>query len=232
MAFDRVLAEGYNPGKDIPVFRVYSFSPPAISLGKFQQASDVVNTEAAAEDSVETVKRITGGGAVFHDNEITYSMVFPSSLTAAYSARQSYKFLCSFLLKTYEKLGLNAEYAGRASDTKLNTGGICFAGREKYDININGRKAGGNAQKRFRNKIFQHGSIPLGVSQSALDRYFKNPKTVNCYSMNEDKINIEKIKRALIESFIEYFNCDLIPSSPKARELEKASGLLEEIKAA
>ncbi len=232
MAFDRVLAEEYNPDKDIPVFRVYSFSPPAISLGKFQKASDIVNTETAAEDSVETVKRITGGGAIFHDNEITYSMVFPCGLTGSEKAQESYRVLCSFLMATYEKLGLRAGYSGNYGNKECNTGGICFAGREKYDIMINGKKAGGNAQKRFRGKIFQHGSIPLTVSQRELNRYFRNPKPVDCHTMDPERITFEKVKNAILESFTETFKCSLCPSRPRSSELEKASGLLEEIKAA
>lgn len=164
MAFDEALFQGYCLGDSRPTLRVYLWSPPAFSLGYFQDAQKELNLEKCAKENINFVRRITGGGIIFHDQEITYSLICSrEDLEILDSVAGSFKKICSFLVNFYKSLGLDAKFAVESSAGRklAEPRAFCFASKEKYDIVIGNKKIGGNAQKRRKNIIFQHGSIPL-----------------------------------------------------------------------
>ncbi len=163
---DKTLFEQFDPRYSKPVFRVYGWNPPAVSVGRFQDPGDFLDLETCRRKGIDVVRRITGGGAIFHANEVTYSLVCPASmLPADLSVAESFKLLTDFLLRFYADLGLDARYAAEVSSLPAAELGkpsnMCYAGQERYDILADGKKLGGNAQRRTRETIFQHGSIPL-----------------------------------------------------------------------
>lgn len=165
MALDEVLLQSFDPQSSQPVLRLYGWSPPSLSLGRFQKADDILDLERCRAAGLPVVRRITGGGVIFHSDEITYSMVCaPHQIPASNSIKDSFRVLTSFLIQFYQTLGLDAAYS---LDSKSDGGNLgertqfCFAGREAFDLLINGRKIGGNAQRRMKQVIFQHGSVPL-----------------------------------------------------------------------
>jgi lipoate-protein ligase A len=207
MAFDKKLSEEYLPAESKPVFRVYQWSRPAISLGRFQDAKKVLNLKNCRKDNISIVKRITGGGAIYHNRtELTYSLVCAAQFFKAGSVKDSYQKITDFILKAYKSLGFFAQYAKDCQKSKKRLGAVsefCFSGWQDYDILIERKKIGGNAQKRKRGVIFQHGSIPFTIPAN-IDDYFlrpiQNKKDYLCLS----KIgfnNLEKLKKILIESF-------------------------------
>ena len=165
MAIDEALLRSFNPTTSLPILRLYGWSPPALSLGRFQAADQVLNLERCREDDVAVVRRITGGGVIYHADELTYSIVCaPGQIPPAASVKDSFRVLTGFLLDFYRRLGLDAVYAQDAAPKGTRLGertAFCFAGRESFDILANGCKIGGNAQRRLKGLIFQHGSIPL-----------------------------------------------------------------------
>jgi lipoate-protein ligase A len=165
MAIDEALFRCFDPASSRPVLRLYGWQPQALSLGRFQKAGDDLDLDRCRADNLTVVRRITGGGAIYHSDELTYSLVCgPSQIPAATSVKESFRVLTSFLLGLYRALGLQAAYAADLATAGTRLGGrtpLCFAGKESYDILVNGRKLGGNAQRRSRQIIFQHGSIPL-----------------------------------------------------------------------
>jgi lipoate-protein ligase A len=165
MALDEALLLSFDPNESLPVLRLYGWSPPALSLGRFQKADDILNLEKCRAAGVPAVRRITGGGVIFHADELTYSIVCaPHHIPASHSIKDSFRVLTAFLLQFYRDLGLDAGYAVDCMSNEEKIGErteYCFAGTETFDILINGRKIGGNAQRRKREVIFQHGSIPL-----------------------------------------------------------------------
>jgi lipoate-protein ligase A len=165
MAVDEALLSCFEPEKSAPVFRLYGWSPPALSLGRFQDAGEVLDLHRCRADNVPVVRRITGGGVIYHADELTYSIVCaPHHLPHAATVKESFRILTTFLLSFYRSLDLHAEYAVDVSNDTASLGErtpFCFAGKESFDILIDGRKIGGNAQRRLKNAIFQHGSIPL-----------------------------------------------------------------------
>jgi len=165
MAIDEALFRCFDPAASRPVLRLYGWQPPALSLGRFQKAGDDLDLARCRADNLTIVRRITGGGAIWHADELTYSLVCSSSqIPPAASVKESFRVLTSFLLGFYRSLGLQADYAVDLAPAGSRLGQrtpLCFAGKESYDIMLHGRKIGGNAQRRSREIIFQHGSIPL-----------------------------------------------------------------------
>lgn len=165
MAIDEALLRHFDPATSWPVFRLYGWHPAALSLGRFQSIGEI-DTEHCRRHAIAVVRRMTGGGALFHADELTYSLVCsPEQIPATSSIKDSFRVLTAFLLAFYRSLGFMAGYAGDdmpGERGRLRRTPFCFAGRESYDILIGGRKIGGNAQRRLRQVIFQHGSIPRG----------------------------------------------------------------------
>jgi lipoate-protein ligase A len=165
MAIDEALLSCFNPETSAPVLRLYGWAPPALSLGRFQDAHAVLDLDRCRTDSIPVVRRMTGGGVIYHSDELTYSLVCaPRHLPSCSTVKESFRLLTGFLIAFYGSLGIHARYAvDAASDTERLGERVpfCFAGRESFDIIADGRKIGGNAQRRQKNTIFQHGSIPL-----------------------------------------------------------------------
>ncbi|MBM3243603.1 MAG: lipoate--protein ligase family protein [Candidatus Omnitrophica bacterium] len=176
MALDEKIFWRYLKDK-IPVLRIYSWQAPSFTYGVSQKnPGKEINLTQCAEDKVYLAKRMTGGGVLFHNDEITYSFVLSKEdIGEDKNIFVSYRNTCAFLVSFYKSLGLNPSFALEADDFDENstTHPLCCASREKYDILINGRKIGGNAQKRNREAIFQHGSIPLSLDWELMRKYVR-----------------------------------------------------------
>ena len=141
-----------------PVFRLYSWEKDSFTIGRFQKIEDVKEWQKYGKN---WAKRATGGGLLLHGFDISYSMVVPIELLGKKSVKESYEYLCQFLLNFYKSLGLKTNWAKDIYADSLSHSPFCQEGFEAYDIIIEGKKIGGNAQKRTKNLILQHGSIPL-----------------------------------------------------------------------
>ena len=175
MAVDGIIYQRYLED-GIGVLRLYRWEAPSFTFGFSQKPEELLDLEACAKDDIGVAKRITGGGLLFHDDEITYSFACSKSdINEAPGVLVDYRNICRFLLRFYETLGLCPVFALQEPDFKDKSvpHEICSAAYEKYDIVIDGRKIGGNAQKRNRQMIFQHGSIPIRVNWEKARRYFK-----------------------------------------------------------
>lgn len=165
MAIDEALLRSFDPRCSPPVLRLYGWNPPTLSLGRFQKAAAVLDLERCRAEGVVVVRRVTGGGVIFHGEELTYALVCaPEQIPATTSIKDSFRVLTGFLLAFYRRLGLEAVYAADVAPQGTRLGAhtaFCFAGQESFDILAGGRKIGGNAQRRRKGVIFQHGSIPV-----------------------------------------------------------------------
>ncbi len=176
MATDEYLV-AWQERERRPVLRIYGWARPCISLGRYQR-SDCLDLEACRRDGVGIVRRMTGGGAIFHDCEVTYSLATSDANLEGrpLPIEESFARLNRFILDTYHSLGLPAAYAKDASPQHCpgRRAPFCFSGREAYDVIIRGKKIGGNAQCRTRGVIFQHGSIPLAIDGDRAQKYFQD----------------------------------------------------------
>lgn len=183
MAVDEALLSSVEEG---PIFRIYGWNEWTLSLGRFQDTNDGLLSSFVRAPSFSVVRRMTGGGAILHGGELTYSLVLHQDDLGTGNVKESFRLLCGFLLRFYRKLGLDAMFAGDAAVTKADVVStpvlgaktpFCYAGREIYDILVRRRpgdygKIGGNAQRRFRKVIFQHGSIPIVLNREGLRHVF------------------------------------------------------------
>lgn len=146
MGLDEAILESVAAGAEPPTLRLYAWKPRAVSIGYFQGARDEVDLERCAELGIDVVRRLTGGGAVFHADELTYSIVVPDSHPLVRGEiLDSYRSLCAGVIEGLAGLGVPAEFA------PLN------------DIVSGGKKLSGNAQTRRRGYVLQHGTVLLGV---------------------------------------------------------------------
>ncbi|MEM2282640.1 MAG: biotin/lipoate A/B protein ligase family protein [Candidatus Hadarchaeales archaeon] len=144
MALDEAILKLNSLGKSPNTLRFWTWCPSAVSIGYFQSVELEVDLEAARERGVEVVRRITGGGAVFHDKdgELTYSLVCGGEDLPA-DILESYRKVCAGLVAGLRKLGLQAEF------------------RPVNDVLVGGRKISGSAQTRRWGSVLQHGTILL-----------------------------------------------------------------------
>jgi lipoyl(octanoyl) transferase len=165
MALDEALLCSYANKTSPATLRLYAWDEPSVSIGLFQDAAVCRANSVLSATAVPFVRRLTGGGMLPHGNEITYSLVCAQDdIGEELSVIESFRKICAWLMRFYRSLGLDPVFAADAPGFRPDCRTayvLCAQSREKYDIVINARKIGGNAQKRLRGVLFQHGRIPL-----------------------------------------------------------------------
>lgn len=234
MALDEALLSCFQPGSSAPILRLYGWSPPALSIGRYQDPASALNLDACRSDGIPVVRRMTGGGIIFHADELTYSIICsPEDLGESPGVKQGFRRLCGFLLGSYRKLGLEASFAIDHDPRNRRLGErtpFCFAGKEEYDVVVGGRKIGGNAQRRLRGAILQHGSIPLRSRVHDALRYLKEPApgAEGAASLAELGVlpELGELKRVVVASFQEEMGVAFVLDRLTPRE-EQAMAQLE-----
>src|SRR2546428_7488670 len=159
MAGDGVLRDGVAAGTTPPTLRFYAWTPPCLSLGYFQQI-DVVDLEGCRALGVEVVRRPTGGRAILHDRELTYSLALPASVLGHDGGvLASYHRLSLALQDGLRRLGVPATLAPESASSPGVHGTACFDRPSAHEILLHGRKLVGSAQMRRGRGVLQHGSI-------------------------------------------------------------------------
>lgn len=158
MGLDQAILESVAASRTPPTLRLYGWEPAAVSIGYFQGLDEEVDVDACRSRGIDVVRRITGGGAVFHQTELTYSIVLPESHPlAARSVLVSYERICAGIVEGLALLGVPAAFA------PIN------------DIVSSGRKVSGNAQTRKLGCILQHGTVLLDVDVELMFELLRVP---------------------------------------------------------
>ncbi len=161
MALDQAILEQVGAGNLPPTLRFFAWQPACLSLGQAQSGADV-DLERLRARGWQIVRRITGGRAILHTDEITYSVALPLHHPLAQGdVVSSYRRLSTALLAGVEALGFRAQADQRAQAIANSKGPVCFETPSDYEITANGRKLIGSAQVRRGNALLQHGSLPL-----------------------------------------------------------------------
>ena len=217
MAIDEALLQSAKP-----TLRLYKWKPSAISIGYFQSIKEEVNLAECGRHGVDVVRRITGGGAVYHDThgEITYSVVLPASLFP--TIMESYHAIGKCLIAGLRELGINAQYAG------IN------------DIVVNGKKISGSAQTRRHGFILQHGTLLIKVEPEKMFSLLKVGKEkisdkeikrieerVTSIEKEIGRIDEEEIKNAIIKGFEIGLNAEFEERKMEEKEKRMAEKLVE-----
>lgn len=163
MARDEALLTLVGAGDSPPTLRLYRWREPTISLGYFQQYADVVELPPPAGD-LPVVRRLTGGGAILHDLELTYSITIPSKHPLNEGGpNRLYQLAHDALINCLRALGLTTSRCGFTDDSSAARGPFfCFERRHCFDVLYQHEKLAGSAQRRTRTAVLQHGSIVLG----------------------------------------------------------------------
>ena len=161
MAVDEALLLSLVEGAGLPALRFYAWSPPCLSLGRNQPLADA-DLVACRAAGVDVVRRPTGGKAILHTDELTYSVVLlQTDPRAAGGVVESYRRLSEGLLAGLGRLGVEAIQAMGQRKPGADLASICFETPSDYEITVGGRKLVGSAQWRARGGVLQHGTLPL-----------------------------------------------------------------------
>jgi len=225
MAIDEAMLILRSKNKIPNTLRFFVFKPSAITIGYFQSMIDEVNLDFCKKKGISVVRRITGGGAVFHDEngEITYSIVV-TEREAPKDIIRSYELYCKGLIIALKKLGLTAEF------------------KPVNDVLVFGKKISGSAQTRKRGVVLQHGTFmyntDIGTLAVALKIVPEKLKDKGVSKLEERVITVSKalgreisrdeVLQALIEGFKEALNVKFIEEKLTQEELKLAKKLAEE----
>ena len=163
MAIDEAILEFSGKGVAPPTLRLYSWFPACLSLGYAQPVKDV-QMEVLVSRGWEIVRRPTGGRAILHTDELTYSVCGQHSEPhLSGGVLESYHKLSLALLKALELIGINADPTkiSAPQSTQDNNNPVCFEVPSNYEITVSGKKLIGSAQARKKVGVLQHGSLPL-----------------------------------------------------------------------
>jgi len=161
MAVDEAILRAVAAGLVPPTLRFYAWEPACLSLGRAQSVEDV-DLEALRAAGFDLVRRPTGGKAILHVDELTYSVVAPQEEPrVAGGIVESYRRLSSGLVRGLERLGVADLVADQRVENRGLKGPVCFEVPSDYEITVGGRKLVGSAQMRARGVVLQHGALPL-----------------------------------------------------------------------
>jgi lipoate-protein ligase A len=213
MAVDEELLARAQAGERVPVLRFYTWEPAAVSIGRFQKLDEAVNASACKQRGIDIVRRITGGRAVLHCRELTYSIVaraddsfFPANVLG------TYKLLAAGLLHGLKNLGIPAEMVSRSGRhaalvKKDAKDPACFSSPSWYEILAHDRKIIGSAQRRLSGAFLQHGSILMdydaALEAAVIPGGGSNDVVTSLRRELGRDVPLEKVKDAFMKGFSE-----------------------------
>lgn len=182
MAIDEAIMQSVAAGGP-PTLRLYGWEPPAVSIGYFQDLEREVDEAACSQLGIDVVRRLTGGRAVLHDVEVTYSLVIAESHPLIPSSVvESYRVISEGLMRGLERLGMRPEMkmperspGGRLARIANGGSAACFDAPSWYEVTVGGKKVIGSAQVRRYGVVLQHGSIPLQLDADKLFSVLRFP---------------------------------------------------------
>jgi lipoyl(octanoyl) transferase len=218
MAIDEVLLSSR-----VPVLRFYQWEPCAVSIGRYQDQDDI-DLDYCTENGIDVVRRITGGKAVLHEKELTYSFIIDKD-EMPQSIIESYKIISIALVQGLKILGLNPEMSRSRIENRDNP--VCFQEQSFNELTINRKKFVGSAQVRKKGKLLQHGSILTGIDTEKHSSCFSGKPEADGLKKRITYIDIpeENLKSAIKHGFSGYFNTILKERRLSNSELSEAKEL-------
>lgn len=240
MAVDEAILEHLGCGDSLPTLRLYAWNPPCLSLGYAQPSADVDITRLE-QRGWEVVRRLTGGRAILHTDELTYSVIAPADEPRVEgSVLESYNRLAQVLLLAVKNLELPVEIKEGRVNENATLNPVCFEVPSTYEITVNGKKLIGSAQARKKEGVLQHGSLPLtgdlsricqvlvfeheSAREAASNRLFERATTVE--SALGSAISWEDAAQAFIHAFEAQLGLSLARGELSASESSRAKELV------
>ncbi len=223
MDFDVFLAENFKQGNAL--LRLYRWNPYCISLGANQSFEDI-DLSKTRYHQIDVVKRPTGGRAILHSQELTYSVIYPIDPTT--SAKNIYNEINLALRKglinfdpRLNAIDLEHSQPDFKEFYKSDISAICFAVSAKSELNYKGKKLVGSAQRKLGNVILQHGSILCGAYHKKIVDYLNvadekktemsneiSSTTIDLKTALNIQVDYVKLSASILNGFKEHFNSD------------------------
>ena len=243
MAVDEAMLEHIGRGESLPTLRLYAWDPPCLSLGYAQPFSDV-DTARLHEHGWEVVRRPTGGRAILHTDELTYSVTAPmDEPRVAGSVLESYNRLARALLAAVRLLGVPVEmHDSPAVGDNGEKGPVCFEVPSAYEITVGGKKLVGSAQARRKEGVLQHGTLPLQGDLTRITQalVFQDEtaraqaatklleRAITVKTALGQTVSLESANRAFVQAFQGELGLTLMPGELSLSEAERAERLVEQ----
>lgn len=216
MESDLAIMEEVSAGESPPTLRLYRWDPPAVSIGYFQDENEVVNAAACRKYGIDVVRRPTGGRAVLHYHELTYSIVVPETHPFINNGGvvDAYRVISRGIVTAFNLLGIVTSITPEDQCSVKLAAGSCFDNASAYEIQIDGRKIVGSAQLRRDGILLQHGAILFSLPEELYrqvlkpdPRYSKSnnqtllgTKAAGLHDLGYE-ISYERMTRALVKAF-------------------------------
>lgn len=231
MALDEAISISVRTGSSPPTLRLYGWAAPSVSIGVFQSLDDIHHDYCAAQE-IAIVRRPTGGRAILHGDEVTYSFsarntgMFSRGLYPAfYALGRAFKI-------AFGLLGLDAEMKKHpARGASLSGSARCFASVSYGELTLQGQKIIGSAQKRWTDGFLQQGSIPLSLDHDLEARVFRHHSAAGGRSGLRQylpDIAAAQIEAAIVAGVEKEFPVQLIEEQPSPEEQALADRLAAE----
>lgn len=218
MARDESLLQSAAGGDQTSTLRLYEWSAPTVSLGYFQPYSEFERLPPSINE-LDVVRRLTGGGAILHDRELTYSLTLPIGHPLVGRApNHLYEMVHDAIADGLGELGIETNRHGTSDDSGPARGPFfCFARRHRYDLMLGSDKIAGSAQRRTRDAILQHGSIIVA------NRFTEQPAAQVTVPFSE---MIDQLRKSLPRQLASVFQVELVPGSWRPDELAESARLV------
>lgn len=227
MALDEAIAISVRKGDSPPTLRLYTWDKPSVSIGCFQKIRDV-SIEYCNARGIPIVRRPTGGRAILHNKELTYSFsVKTDNGLFSEGLFDSYKKISNAFYLALTKVGFSPEVNMKRKTQNFSYSSLCFQSTSYGEITVNGRKIIGSAQKRWSDGLLQQGSIPYSVNESLIHRVFKLQAEQNTERVKEAMTGLrdvspdlsdEEFRDTIKVSFEDTFDIKFIPALPSHEE--------------
>jgi lipoate-protein ligase A len=243
MAIDEAIMIAHREGLVPPTIRFYQWSPPAVSLGYFQDLKKEIDVDSCRNLGIDIVRRPTGGKAVLHDKELTYSFTIKENHPLVNnSILETYKKISGGIIKGLFYFGITADLVPLGEKSKIhhsNLKSICFSVPSQYEVQVEGKKIVGSAQVRKREIVLQHGSLLIELEKDKLFSVFNFPSTqirerlktkFKATSLEEilkRKITFSELSAILPRGFEEEFGVKLLEGQLTEEEKKISQELLE-----
>ncbi len=182
MAIDEAIFLSCQEQKSPSTIRIYGWTPPAVSLGYFQKAENAVDLEACRRRGVDVVRRLSGGRAVLHHKELTYSVICREGTPPlGSSVLETYKTISECLIISLRGLGMDVQWVAsrekHPASQETDKTASCFSSPSWYEITVEGKKICGSAQKRGDGVLLQHGSLLIDYDPELLAEVLHSRKS-------------------------------------------------------
>ncbi len=213
MAVDEVLLGKVENECSAPILRLYSFDPPAVTVGYHQGAGHGLDRERLERDGVDVVKRFTGGRALLHDGELTYCIVAGTDRPPFDTHLQdSFLRISEALVHALRSIGVDARVSnGRTVNASRIFSKPCLDSVSRHEITAGGRKIVASAQRRSKRSFLQHGSILLTPASERIVDYLPGGRVTlagratSVYAEIGREVDTSLVRRAVAEGFEEIF---------------------------